>query len=89
MDITDIIVTLLIGALAGWLASRIIRSKSAGVLVNIILGLAGAFIGAYLFELLGWTNAPKGLLGTIVMATGGAVLLLFVIRLIFRQRKNK
>ena len=49
MDITALIVTLIIGAIAGWLAGVLVEGSGFGLLINMLLGIAGAFIAALLF----------------------------------------
>ena len=53
MDIMAVVVTLIIGAIAGWLAGVIVEGGGFGLLVNVLLGIAGAFIAAMLFPRLG------------------------------------
>ena len=80
MDITSLIIFLAIGAVAGWLAGQIMKGKGFGLIGNIIVGIVGALLGGFVFSLLG--IAAYGLIGSIVTATAGAVLLLFLIRVI-------
>lgn len=78
MEITSLILFLLIGAIAGWLAGLLMKGKGSGVLMNMIIGIAGAFIGGWAFSLLGLSS--HGLLGSLVTAIFGAVILLFIIK---------
>jgi len=80
MDTDSIIMVLIIGAIAGWLAGKLTKGRGFGVVGNIVVGIIGAIIGGYLFGLLG--VAASGLLGSIVTATIGAVVLLYVVSLI-------
>jgi uncharacterized membrane protein YeaQ/YmgE (transglycosylase-associated protein family) len=80
MDITELIVLLVIGAIAGWLAGTIMKDGKFDLLGNIVIGVIGSVIGGSVFSFLGITAA--GLIGSIVTATTGAVLLLYVVRLI-------
>ncbi|HCU08126.1 MAG TPA: GlsB/YeaQ/YmgE family stress response membrane protein [Clostridiales bacterium] len=68
--------TILIGGLAGWIASRLMN-KSAGVLYYIVIGILGSFFGSLLFGLLGFS--ANGLVATVIVAVAGACLLIFVI----------
>ena len=68
---------LIVGALAGWLAGKIMKGRGFGVLGNIFVGIVGSMIGGYGFSLLGISGS--GFLGSTVIVTGGAVLLLFVV----------
>ncbi|MGD8784818.1 MAG: GlsB/YeaQ/YmgE family stress response membrane protein [Thioalkalispiraceae bacterium] len=80
MDTNSLIMVLVIGAIAGWLAGKIMKGKGFGIPVNIVVGIIGAIIGGFLFNLLGVTVA--GFIGSLVSATIGAVALLFIISLI-------
>ena len=80
MDLTSLIIWIVIGAVAGWLAGKIMKGGGFGLLGNIIIGIIGAFIGGFVFGLLGITAG--GIFGSIVMATIGAILLLYIIKLI-------
>jgi uncharacterized membrane protein YeaQ/YmgE (transglycosylase-associated protein family) len=80
-----LLVSILIGAVAGWLAGIIMKSKAGGVLLNILLGIAGGFVGNWLFEFFG-ISAGSGWLGAIVSATAGAVVLILVVRIFFRGK---
>jgi uncharacterized membrane protein YeaQ/YmgE (transglycosylase-associated protein family) len=71
---------LVIGGIAGWLAGKITRGGGFGLFGDIVVGIVGAVVGGYLFGFLGLSSA--GLLGALVTATVGAVVLLFVIRLV-------
>jgi uncharacterized membrane protein YeaQ/YmgE (transglycosylase-associated protein family) len=72
--------TLIIGAIAGWLAGTLVKGRGFGLIVDIIVGIVGAFIGGWVFGLLGL--AAWGLLGQLCMATVGAVILLVIIKAI-------
>ncbi|MGF6602806.1 putative membrane protein YeaQ/YmgE (transglycosylase-associated protein family) [Paraburkholderia sp. GAS448] len=78
-----IIAWLIIGAIAGWLAGVLVKGGGFGLIVDIIVGIVGAFIGGWLAGLLGITLGG-GWIGSIITALIGAVILLFIIRLIKR-----
>ena len=78
----NILWTLVIGLVAGWLAGFVMKGRGFGIIGNIIVGIVGALVGAWLFTLLG--IGVESILGEIVMATIGAVVLLFIIGLIRR-----
>lgn len=80
MDLSDLVVLLAIGAIAGWLAGKLMRGGGFGLLGNIAIGIIGAAIGKLVFGLLGIT--ASGMIGSIVTATAGAALLLFLVDLI-------
>lgn len=79
MDVTNIILFVVIGAVAGWLAGLILKGGGFGLLANIIIGIVGAVIGGFVFGLLG--IASYGLIGSLITATIGAIILLFIIGL--------
>ena len=81
MTFTGLIIFLLIGAVAGWLAGRIMHG-GFGLLGDIVVGIIGAEIGGWLFALLG--IAVGGLIGSIIAATVGAIILIAIIRLVKR-----
>lgn len=70
---------LIIGALAGWLAGKIMRGGGFGVVGNIIVGIVGAIIGGALFGMLGLP--PASMLGSLISATVGACVLLYIVSL--------
>ncbi len=77
----SLVYILLIGAAAGWLAGQFMKGKGFGLIVNIIVGIVGAFIGGWLLGALG-VSIGGGLIGTLITATIGAVVLLFIVGLI-------
>lgn len=68
----------IIGGVAGWLAGRIMKGEGYGVLMNILLGIVGGLIGGWVFSLLGL--ATTSIIGQLICATVGAVLLIFLVR---------
>ena len=77
-----LLIFLLIGAVAGWLAGQIMGSGGFGLIGDIIVGVIGAFIGGWLFGLLG--IGVGGLIGQIICATIGAIVLIVILRAIRR-----
>jgi uncharacterized membrane protein YeaQ/YmgE (transglycosylase-associated protein family) len=77
MDIMAVIVTLIIGAIAGWLAGVLVEGAGFGLLINMLLGIAGAFIAALLFPRLGLGLTLDG--GIV-----GAIVLLLIVNLVQR-----
>jgi uncharacterized membrane protein YeaQ/YmgE (transglycosylase-associated protein family) len=71
---------LLIGAVAGFLAGKIMKGKGFGIIGNIVVGVIGAVLGGFLFGVLG-VSTGDGLLGSLVTATVGAIVLLFLVGL--------
>jgi uncharacterized membrane protein YeaQ/YmgE (transglycosylase-associated protein family) len=83
VDVNSIIIMLIVGAIAGWLAGQIVRGFGFGLLWNIILGIVGAFIGVWLLRQLGFLPF-SGFIGSIVNAVIGAVILLVIVGFIKR-----
>jgi uncharacterized membrane protein YeaQ/YmgE (transglycosylase-associated protein family) len=73
---------LIIGAVAGWLAGRITRGGGFGLLGDIVVGVVGALLGGFLFGVLG--IMATGLIGALIMSTVGAIVFLYLVRLIKR-----
>lgn len=89
IDVGQLIVWLIIGSLAGFLAGQVVRGRSFGVLGNMVIGLVGALIGGLIFELL---NIRIGGLPTftfrvedLIVAFLGALILIAVVRLARRR----
>lgn len=78
-----LIIWLLIGAAAGWLAGQIMSGGGFGLLGDIVVGIIGAVIAGWLFPFLG-LRLGGGVLGEIIAAAIGAIILLFVLRLVKR-----
>ncbi len=88
MSVTDVIVFIVVGLIAGFLASRLVFGKGRGWLFDIIIGIVGAFIGGWLAGLLHISiNLGIPFLNQIIIAFVGAVILLLVWRLVFGRRK--
>src|SRR5207244_12730166 len=83
IGLDSIIIMLIVGAVAGWLAGNIVRGFGFGLLWNIIIGIVGAFIGVWLLTRLGFVPF-SGFVGSIVNAVIGAVVLLLIIGFIRR-----
>lgn len=83
MGIESIIVFLLVGAIAGWLAGLIVSGFGFGLIGNIVVGIIGAFIAGYLLPALG-IGVGGGIVWSVIHATIGAVILLMLIRIVKR-----
>ncbi|MGG7056220.1 GlsB/YeaQ/YmgE family stress response membrane protein [Nitrosomonas sp. ANs5] len=81
MDYAGLLIFIVIGAVAGWLAGILMEGKGFGLVGNIIIGIAGAIAGGLLFGLL-------GLIGSIVTAIVGAALLLFLAWVITKSKNQ-
>ena len=84
MSAESLLVILLIGAIAGWLAGQIVQGTGFGLIGDIIIGIVGAFIASWLFPQLG-IHLGAGIVAEIIAATIGAVLLLVIMRLVRRR----
>jgi uncharacterized membrane protein YeaQ/YmgE (transglycosylase-associated protein family) len=83
VEVNSIILMLIVGAIAGWLAGQIVRGFGFGLLWNIVLGIVGAVIGGWLLTTLNFAPFP-GFIGSIVNGTIGAVILLVIVGFIRR-----
>ncbi|MBB3143732.1 putative membrane protein YeaQ/YmgE (transglycosylase-associated protein family) [Phyllobacterium trifolii] len=79
----SLLIFLLVGLIAGWLASQLVRGGGFGLVGDLIVGVIGAFIAGYLFPRLG-ISLGSGIIGAIIAATVGAVILLFILRAVKR-----
>jgi uncharacterized membrane protein YeaQ/YmgE (transglycosylase-associated protein family) len=77
----DLLTWLIVGLIAGVLASLIVGS-AGGIIIDIVVGVVGAFIGGWLFQAAGWHSPFAGLAGTIFVAFIGSVILLLVLHLV-------
>lgn len=82
MDGMNLLIFLIIGALAGWVAGLLMKGRGFGVLGNIVVGVIGAFLGGWLLPMAGVSFG--GSVGLFVTALIGAVILLFLVSLIKR-----
>jgi uncharacterized membrane protein YeaQ/YmgE (transglycosylase-associated protein family) len=78
-----ILVILIIGLIAGWLASKIVSGGGLGIIGDIVVGIVGALIAAWLFPKLG-IRLGTGIVREIIDATIGAIILLVIVRLVRR-----
>ena len=78
--LTNLLIWILLGALAGWIASIIMgRNAQMGALANVVVGIVGALIGGFLMNAFGAPGVTGFNLYSILVAIGGAVVLLFII----------
>ncbi|MEJ1967944.1 MAG: GlsB/YeaQ/YmgE family stress response membrane protein [Rhizomicrobium sp.] len=83
MPVETLLIWLIVGAVAGWLAGVIVKGGGFGLLGDIVVGIVGAFFGGWLLPRLG-VHLGAGVVAIIVSATIGAVVLLLIVRLIRR-----
>jgi uncharacterized membrane protein YeaQ/YmgE (transglycosylase-associated protein family) len=84
MSAEAILIVLVVGLIAGWLAGIILQGTGFGLIADICIGVIGALIGSWLLPRLG-IHLGHGILPAIVAATIGAVILLLILRLFFRR----
>jgi uncharacterized membrane protein YeaQ/YmgE (transglycosylase-associated protein family) len=78
---------LVVGLVAGWIGSMIVnRGRGEGLIMDIVLGVVGAFVGGFLFNLIGHTGVTGINLYSIFVAVVGAVVVLLIYHAIFRRR---
>jgi uncharacterized membrane protein YeaQ/YmgE (transglycosylase-associated protein family) len=82
MTVSYLIWFLLIGLIAGWLAGQVMKGGGFGVIGDMIVGVIGAFLGGWLFSMMG--ISAGGTIGAIITAFVGAVVLILLLRLIKR-----
>ena len=80
----EILVTMIIVALAGWLGSMVFKGSGLGLLWNIIIGILGGFVGYWLFGQLN-ISLGEGWIGAILTGAIGALIILFIINLIVKK----
>ena len=83
MSVESLLVFLLVGAVAGWLAGLLVKGSGFGILGDIVVGIIGAFVAGWLFPTLG-VSLGSGIVAAILHAAIGAVLFLVVLRLLKR-----
>ena len=83
MGIESIIIWLIVGAIAGWLAGVIVTGYGFGLIGNIVVGIVGAVVAGWLLPRLG-LGLPAGIIGSIIYAAIGAIILLVIIGLVRR-----
>ncbi len=84
-----IIAWIIIGVIAGWITGKIMKGSGYGFLMDMVVGLVGALIGGWVSGFFGFgTAGSHGMIGSIVIAVIGAVLLTFIVRLITGNRRT-
>ena len=81
MSTESILVILFVGIVAGWLAGKVVRGTGFGLIGDLLVGIAGAFIAAWLFPRFG-IHLGSGIVSEIIYSALGAIILLLVVRLI-------
>jgi uncharacterized membrane protein YeaQ/YmgE (transglycosylase-associated protein family) len=81
MSTESIVIIILVGIIAGWLAGKVVRGAGFGLIGDLLVGIAGAFVASWLFPRLG-ISLGSGLVSAVISSAVGAILLLLVVRLI-------
>lgn len=79
---------IIIGIVAGYVASKIMRGGGFGLIVNLVVGIIGGVLGGWLFSLLG-IYSTGGIIGSLVVATIGAIVLLWIVSLFSGRRHSE
>jgi uncharacterized membrane protein YeaQ/YmgE (transglycosylase-associated protein family) len=82
----SIIAWLVVGLVAGWIGSMIVNRGGEGPLLDIVLGIVGAFVGGFLFNMLGHSGVSGINLYSIFVAVIGAIVVLVIYHALFRRR---
>lgn len=83
-----ILIWLIVGGVAGWLAGLIVKGGGQGIVINIVVGIVGAVIGGWLFGQLG-VAIGTGIINSIITAVIGAVILLLIIGVIRKRAESR
>jgi uncharacterized membrane protein YeaQ/YmgE (transglycosylase-associated protein family) len=78
---------IVVGLIAGWITGKIMHSSGQGALLDIVIGIAGALVGGEIMRLLGF-RGQGGMIYTILVAVGGAVVLTWLYRLVVGSGKR-
>jgi uncharacterized membrane protein YeaQ/YmgE (transglycosylase-associated protein family) len=81
MTLIDVVIFLIIGLIAGWLAAKIVEGTGLGLVGDLVVGVIGAFIGGWLLTALG-ISTGAGIIGAIISALIGAIVLLVIVKLV-------
>ncbi|NPD14431.1 GlsB/YeaQ/YmgE family stress response membrane protein [Xinfangfangia sp. D13-10-4-6] len=82
--IESLLILILVGAIAGWLAGQLVKGYGFGLGGNIVVGIVGSLVAGLLLPYVGFTVGGNAILASIIHATIGAVILLLLIRVIKR-----
>jgi uncharacterized membrane protein YeaQ/YmgE (transglycosylase-associated protein family) len=80
----SLLLWIITGIIAGWLAGMIVSGGGYGLIGDLVLGLVGGVIGGWLFSLLGLNPGPSNIIGQIAVAAAGAIVLVLALRAVRR-----
>lgn len=82
-----IIAWIIIGVIAGWVTGKLMKGSGFGFIMDMVVGLIGALVGGFISEHLGFgTTSQHGMIGSIIIAVIGAVVLTVILRLVTGNR---
>ncbi|HSK41238.1 MAG TPA: GlsB/YeaQ/YmgE family stress response membrane protein [Arenibaculum sp.] len=82
----SVIAWIILGLLAGWIASKIMHGSGSGLVMNLALGIVGAFVGGFLFSLVGGAGVTGFNIWSIIVATVGAIVVLWIYNAVAGRR---
>jgi uncharacterized membrane protein YeaQ/YmgE (transglycosylase-associated protein family) len=82
----SILAWIIVGLIAGWIGSMIVNRGGEGPLLDIVLGIVGAFVGGFLFNMIGHSGVTGFNLYSILVAVVGAIVVLVIYHALFRRR---
>ncbi len=86
MGLLDVVAWIIMGGVAGWIASLIMKKTGSGLILNIIIGIIGAFVGGFIMTQLGESGVTGFNLRSFLVAIGGSIVVLAIINLFTRSR---
>jgi len=87
MDIMSLVVWIVLGAVAGWIAGMIMKTGTGSILTNVIVGIVGAFVGGWIASLVGVGGETGGFsIVSVITAVVGACALLFILGIVQKGR---
>jgi uncharacterized membrane protein YeaQ/YmgE (transglycosylase-associated protein family) len=84
VKILSIIAWIVLGLIAGFIASKIVNHSGSGIIIDIVIGIIGAFLGGFIFNAIGGTGLTGFDVWSVVVATLGAIALLVIVNLLRR-----
>jgi uncharacterized membrane protein YeaQ/YmgE (transglycosylase-associated protein family) len=82
-----IIAWLILGLIAGFIASKIVNHTGSGLIMDIVLGVIGAFVGGWIFSFFGHTGVTGLNIGSLIVATIGALVVMLAYHFLFRRAR--
>lgn len=88
MGFWDVIAWIIMGGLAGWVASLIMKKSGSGLILNIIIGIIGAFVGGFIMTQIGATGITGFNFWSFLVAIGGSIVVLAIVNLFTRGKST-